>query len=348
MFPPSLLLTIDSAAKKFSVLSVSLWHLCDHNGIEPTSTSMKSKSPPASIPFSITPEAEDYLRDRLKSLPSGAHAVLLMTMCQTDGLNPPRWTYEGQSFIFTFYLDSDEKTDLDSTEHELFGHQVAIESNALKQLSGRTLDLRSVAASRGLVNVSRYVLTTDSNSGQIEANANKSKITPSTIALTILGGFTGMGVAWLSSSMVVILFKISFEKILPLTFPVFAAGWIAGAIISFFFFKSVFKTNGRTRFAQQRVQQKYFGYTGPGADLDLWIFLGLPIPAAGILIFALEPFARTVGGKSAIIGVAIVLVFGVSMYFGDRLRRRWIRPLGFLGWALTFALGYWYFKTYGP
>ena len=94
-------------------------------------------------------------------MPPQAHTVMMMTMSQTDGLNPPRWRYEGQSFIIA-YFDTDEKMDVEYTESELLGRRVAIESNALKQLSGRTLCLRRVASSRGLMKVKRYVLVADS------------------------------------------------------------------------------------------------------------------------------------------------------------------------------------------
>jgi hypothetical protein len=122
---------------------------------------MNREPNPTSIPFSITPDAEDYLRNRLNEMPPQAHTVMMMTMSQTDGLNPPRWRYEGQSFIIA-YFDTDEKMDVEYTESELLGRRVAIESNALKQLSGRTLCLRRVASSRGLMKVKRYVLVADS------------------------------------------------------------------------------------------------------------------------------------------------------------------------------------------
>src|SRR5580658_2969314 len=111
---------------------------------------MNRESNLASIPFSIAPDAEDYLRNRLNEMPSEAHPVLMMTMSQTDGLNPPRWCYEGQSFIIA-HFDTSEKPDVEYTESELFGRRVAIESSALKQLSGRSLGLRRVASNRGLM-----------------------------------------------------------------------------------------------------------------------------------------------------------------------------------------------------
>lgn len=314
---------------------------------------MKTESHPVSVPFSITPDAEDYLRDRLNGMPSKAHPVLMMTMYQSDGLNPPRWCYEGRSFILG-YFDSTEKAEVDYTESELLGRRVAVESSALKQLSGRTLKLCRVASSRGLMNISRYVLVADSNPEEpdprfeMHATPEQTKRVLSIVTLTILGGFTGMGVIWIVSAKVVSILKIPFEQFLPLTFPLFAAGWIIGAIISFVFFRSVFKTTGRTKFAQEKQQIKYLGYSGLGVQMNWWIFLGIPILLTGILVFVFWPFARTAGEKSGLVFGAIMVIFTASMYFCDRLPRRLVLRLGVLGWALAFALGYWYFKTHGP
>jgi len=313
---------------------------------------MKTESHPASIPFSITPDATDYLRNRLNEMPPEAHPVLLMTTCQTDGLNPPRWRYEGQSFILG-YFDASENTEGEYIESELLGRRVAIGSDALKQLSGRTLGLRRVASSYGLMKSERYVLVADSAeppASAFEGNASReqTKRVLSIAGLAILGGFTGIGVIWIVSVTVIAVLNIPFERLPSLIIPLFVAGWIAGAIVSYFFFRSVFKTNGSTQFAQEKNQRKYLGYGGLEAQLNWWIFVGIPIPITGILIFALEPFAHTIGEQTGISVGAIVVTFAASIYFCDRLQRRFVFRLGILGWVLTFALGYWYFKTHGP
>ena len=71
-------------------------------------------------------------------------------------------------------------------------------------------------------------------------------------AMTILGGFTGMGVIWIVSGIAISMLKIPSKKLLPLTFPLFVIGWIVGAIISFVFFRSLLKTSGRTKFSQEQ------------------------------------------------------------------------------------------------
>lgn len=314
---------------------------------------MNRESNPGSLPFSITPDAKDYLRNRLNEMPSGLRPVLMMTMCQTDGLNPPRWRYKGRSFIIGF-SDANEKTEMEYTESELLGRHVAIESETLKELAGQTLDLRRVGATRGLMKMPRYVLVANSaaespSAGfEMNASAEQTRRVVSIAFLTILGGFTGMGVIWIVSALVVSMLRIPLERLFSIMFPLFVAGWIAGAIVSFNFFKSVFKTGGTTKFAQEQKQRKYFGYGGLGAELNWWVFLGIPVPLTAILIFAIEPFARTVGEKSGIAVGAIVVMLAAAMFFCDRLSPRLVFRLGILGWVLTFALGLWYFKTQGP
>jgi hypothetical protein len=157
-----------------------------------------------------------------------------------------------------------------------------------------------------------------------------------------------MGVIWILSGIVISILKIPFEKLLPLTFRLFVIGWIVGAIISFVFSRSFFKTTGRTKFSQEQKQRKYLGYGGLDAELNWWVFLGIPVPLTAILIFAIEPFARTVGEKSGIAVGVIVVMFAATMFFCDRLPQRLVFRLGILGWVLTFAMGFWYFKTHGP
>jgi hypothetical protein len=307
---------------------------------------MKRESHLASIPFSITPDAEDYLRNRLSEMPDEAHPVLMMTECQSDGLNPPRWRYEGKSFILGYFA-ADQNSDVTYSECELLGRPVAIESKALTHLSGQTLSLRRVGASRGLMKVSRYVLVSDLAPSSTDSPQQTRRIF-SIAALTILGGFTGMGVIWIVSATVASILKISFERLFSVILPLFVIGWTAGAIISFYFFKSVFKTTGRTKFAQEQTQRKYLGYGGLDAVMNWWTFLGIPVPLTGILIFAIEPFARSVGEKSGIAVGAVVVMFAASIYICDKLPQRLVFRLGILGWVLTFAFGFWYFKTHGP
>jgi len=84
---------------------------------------------------------------------------------------------------------------IEFTESELFGRRVAIESDALKQLSGRTLNLRRVDARYGLMKNTRYVLVADSapespiSTFEADDSNESTKRSFSIVTLTILGGF---------------------------------------------------------------------------------------------------------------------------------------------------------------
>lgn len=307
---------------------------------------MKIESHLANVPFSMTPDAEDYLRDRLGETPPQALPVLMMTESQSDGLNPPRWCYKGRSFVLD-YVDGTEGFRGNYTQCKLLGHCVAIESDAMSELSGRALSLRRVAASRGLLNVWRYVLVTDS-APTTSDTPDQTRRVISIAAMSILGGFTGMGVIWVVAALVAGLLGIPMERLFSLMPILFVVGWIIGAIVSFYFFRGVFTASGRTKFAEEQRQRKYLGYGGLGGELSWYAFLGIPVPLTAILVLTLEPFARTVGEKSGVAVGAIVAVFAAAMYFCDRLPQRLVFRLGLLGWVITVALGFWYFKTYGP
>jgi hypothetical protein len=306
------------------------------------------------LPFSITPDAEDFLRSQIKEMPEGVRPVLNMTMEQSDVLNPSQWSYKGESFVIG-YFDRDEQPKMECKEYKMFGRHVAIETNALNHLSGRFLGLRRVDANYGLMRNTRYVLVADSapeSSANTSSVANGDKVRRNFVvaALTILGGFTGMGVFWLIYGFIAGALKIPVEKIFQMKtiFLLFPPGWILGAIISFFFFRSVYKTDGRTRFKQEQIQTKYFGYGGLGAETDWWIFLGIPLPLTLALILFLVRFAHESWEICAITIVSIMAVFGPCLYFSDKMPRRLLLKLGILGWVVIFMGGYLFFKIHGP
>jgi len=309
---------------------------------------------PKPAPFSITPDAEDYIRSCLGEMPPKADPTIFMATelsetLDSRGEKTRRW-YEGENFIVGDAHDL-EQSEMPQTERiELLGHNVSIASEALKRLSGQTLVLRRVNAPYGFINIPQYVLVTDSTPGATAHSLDteeKIKRNLSIGALTILGGFSGMGVIWIAICVVVPLLKLPEDKFLPLIFPSLIVGWIISAIVSFLFFRSVFKTRGRTKFVQEQREEKYIGYGGLEARLDWCIFLGIPAPLTAILIFVLESFAHTDGQKAGVAVGVLMVVFGASMYFCDRIPRRLVFWLGIFGWMLTFAFGYWFFR-FGP
>jgi MFS family permease len=308
-----------------------------------------------SVPFSITPDAENFLRNRINLMPHEAHPVLMMATSQSDGLKSPRWFYEGESFVID-YFDPKEKPEIELSKFYLFGRSVGIEPSALKSLSGHFLNLRKVDASRGLLNVARYVLVAGSTPEPL-AHARGENVNTDNIkrglaigSLTILGGFTGMGVFWIISGFIALTLGIPEEKLfqLKVIYFLFLPGWILGAIVSFLFFRSVYKADGKTKFEQEQKQRKYLGYGGLQAQVNGWTFFGIPASLMAILIWVLLPFAHTDTQKAYGTVVLLMIVFGGSMYFCDKMPRRFIMRLGLLGWAITLVLGYFYFKIHGP
>jgi len=302
-------------------------------------------------PFSITPDAADYVLNRLKILPPGEEPVIIMETGLGEALDKRgekiRWWYEGENFIIG-YFDPAEKPPTEQIE--LLGCTMSITPEALKQLSGRTMALRRVEPRYGFMNIPRCVLVADSileSKASISETGDRTKRTVSIAALIVLGGFSGMGVVWIVAGLAVVILKIPESKFLPLTFPLFIAGWIIGATISFIFFRSLFKGDGKTQFAQDQREKKYLGYGGLGARLDWWIFMGIPIPLIAILVLALEPLAHTIGQKSGVAVGVIMVVFAGSLYFCDRLPRKLLFRLGVLGWVLTALFAYWLFR-FGP
>jgi hypothetical protein len=312
---------------------------------------VKTGPNPAPIPFSITPDAKAYLLGLLKGFSPKNRLVLLLATSQSDGLNPPRWSYDGESFVIGDF-DISEKPETECIESELLGRRVMIASDALKRLSGQLLGLREVVSSRGIFGIKNLILVAepDPNPANLRSVAAREELWRRLYigAMTVLGGFTGMGVIWIASSLVAVMLNISYERLLTHVMPVLIVGWVAGAIISFCVFKSLLKTKGRTKMAQRQIQRKYFGSGGLDADVAWWTFLGIPVPLTAGLILAIEPYARTNEQKSGFAVAALVLVFGVAMFIGDRLPRRLVLRLGILGWVLTLVLGFWFFKTHGP
>ncbi len=256
-----------------------------------------------------------------------------------------RWWYEGENFLVCYFLPAEKPQ---TEQIELLGRSVSITPEALKQLAGQTLTLRRVNPAYGLVNVPRYVLIADSAPDVSLETEDRTKSNFSIAALTVLGGFCGMGIIWIIICIVAPLLKIPESKFLPLIFPSFITSWIVSAIVSFYFFRSVFNANGRTKYVQEQMEGKYVGYGGLSSQLNWWLFIGIPTPLIITLVLILEQFARNVGQETAVVFVAIMMVGVPVMYFSDRIPRRIVIRLGLLGWVLTIIGGYWYFKTHGP
>lgn len=283
-------------------------------------------------------------------MPPHAKLVLKRSMFQSDGLKRPRWYYKGESFVIGQF--NSNKRDQTDVEFHLFGRDVVVELDALKPLSGRVLGLRRVDSHIGLFNIPRYVLVAGFAETPARQDMGSERITNylSIAALTILGGFTGMGVAWIVYGIIGAVFKIPVDRlfVLKLVWPVFIAGWILGAIVSFFFFKSVFKTDGRSGYSRDQKQSNYRVRSDARGNLDWWLFLGVPAPLVALAIIAVGGLA--LAGEQKAYGSLIVsmVILGGTMYFCDRIPRRLVSWLGIFGWLLALIVAYWYFRIHGP
>lgn len=101
----------------------------------------------APLPFSIAPEAADYIRSLMRPPNAGQELALITALRQAEIVGgQERVWFDGEHFMICYY-DIGQRP---HAEHiELFGHQVSIVPSTLKSLSGRTLTLQRVVERRG-------------------------------------------------------------------------------------------------------------------------------------------------------------------------------------------------------
>jgi hypothetical protein len=302
------------------------------------------------LPFSITPDAADFIRNRLDMLPPVGEPALIVTTSQSGDEKHPRWSYEGESFIIGVFEDPAERPPSDY--FDLFGHRVAVAHDALKRLAGLTLALRRVDARYGLFKDTMHVLVAASESDTIPATPEDQIFAKKWTRffrlglLSVMSAFCGVGIAWVAFGIfAVILFNKRFDEFVGRSIPILIAGGILGLIAGFFFFRFVFKTKGRTLFQQEQVEEKYFVY-GSWASMGSWlIFLDIPVSLVVLSSPAYDPLGRTVGQDTAVY-VALVIalaIFATCLIVCDRIPHRLVVRLGLVGWAITLMLASWHF-----
>ena len=87
---------------------------------------------------------------------------------------------------------------------------------------------------------------------------------------------------------------------------------------------------------------------GPGGR---WlIFAGVPHVSVAATACAQDWLVRVVGEKAfPYVGVGIVgATFVICMVFYHRIPKRFVIPLGMVGWVISFSLLSWYFVFGGP
>src|SRR5262245_57589068 len=98
-------------------------------------------------PFSISPEAADYIHSVMRPPGPGRELALITVLRQAQLVDgQERVWFDGEHFMLCFY-DIGQRPD---AEHiELFGQQVSVVPSTLESLRGRTLMVRRVVERRG-------------------------------------------------------------------------------------------------------------------------------------------------------------------------------------------------------
>jgi hypothetical protein len=100
----------------------------------------------APLPFSITPEAANYMRSVMRPPDAGQELALITVLRQAELVRgQERIWFDGEHFMLCIYNIGQRPH---AQHFELFGHQVSIVSSTLESLKGRTLTVRRVVERR--------------------------------------------------------------------------------------------------------------------------------------------------------------------------------------------------------
>jgi len=157
------------------------------------------------------------------------------------------------------------------------------------------------------------------------------------VALIAFGALAGTGAAWVAIALCAnSLPKAQGNSFIADSLPKLALGAIIGAVAGLIAALYVLnapsaKLNG--------LEHRFIGGRG-----TMGIYSGVPILFMVLLFPANEPLAHKFGDTIALcILLGLVSFFaGLSLFFYDRIPRRFIIPIGLLCWLLTFTLALWY------
>jgi len=102
----------------------------------------------SALPFTMTPEAADYVRSRLRDREEGRKPCLVRGLGYADGLSDDVY-FEGEHFQIIY-----EKLADPAEQVELLGERVVIAGDTLKRLANRMLVLHTIPRPSG----AKYVL----------------------------------------------------------------------------------------------------------------------------------------------------------------------------------------------
>jgi len=150
----------------------------------------------------------------------------------------------------------------------------------------------------------------------------------SAIGFLFLSFFCGIGVAWLLAAVLYVRTIDDLTHIMPFLIAGGLAGFIAGGC-------AVWRTARSDLKTKAKIDERYVGDGG-----RFRIYLGAPLSIfAFFLMFLFEPLLNklgTVAGAWTAWGIFVVIAaLGFAAY--DRVPKRWLVPLGVIGWLLTVA-----------
>lgn len=97
----------------------------------------------AALPFSMTPEAAEYVRAHLSRPRLGQELGLVTCLRKSEMIEGEEHiVFDGEHFMFGVY-DVGQRPDAEYVD--LFGHLVSIVPSTLESLRGRTLTVRRIA-----------------------------------------------------------------------------------------------------------------------------------------------------------------------------------------------------------
>ncbi len=156
----------------------------------------------------------------------------------------------------------------------------------------------------------------------------------------VLAGLAGFGLTWLVVGFWAIhIYKNVNDQFVfaAKSMPVLIAGGIIGFIVGLVVSAKVAKADPKT---EEEIERKYVGLGG-----RLRIYLGFPFFVMALLTSLLGQLPRLVGEKYFVyVALGIVLaITAVSLFLYDRIPKRFIVPIGIVGWMLTLSLIIWFF-----
>jgi hypothetical protein len=162
---------------------------------------------------------------------------------------------------------------------------------------------------------------------------NKSSRILSALGFSVLSTFCGMGVGWVATAIFAIIFKQRAERLLSECIPMVIVGGALGLIIGFVVSFRVAKLDATSC---QKIEKKYVGWFG-----RLKIYRGAPLFVWASFVSLLGRTLTDRFGDRITIYICLgflLMMTALSLFLYDRIPRKFIIPIGIIGWLLMVLL----------